>query len=525
MNDGFTWAIVTIVFGALAGGLTNTIAIWMLFHPYEPPKLFGRWTLRFFQGAVPKNQPRLAAAIGRTVGSRLLTPEDLTRTFAEREFREAFDARLAVFLDEVLHTQRGSLRDLIPDGVRPDVEALVQDALGRGLAQLDQYIASDAFEEAMGRRAGDLVAAMADEPIAGILTPARGAALESAVHEWLQNAVESEDFTSAVSDYLARASEKLLQPGRTFEEVLPLGLVGSVEKAIASYLPLAAERLGGLLEDPKARARFEATIHDLLHRFLRDLKFHQRVVAKLVVNEDTVDRVLDTIEAEGAERLSEMLRDPDVQDAIADGVNQAIVDFLRRPVREVLGEPGDPSVVEARDTLAGWIVGMARDPATRDFFVEKLHAGLEKAGARTWGDVLERVPTEKIADFLVVAARTDGARNAIETGAQRLVTTAMERPIGTPARWLPSDGPSRLEAALADPIWDWLQTQVPAVVDRIDVARRVEDKVLNFPTPRMEEIVRRVTERELRLIVRLGYILGAFIGLVLVLLDTVRRAG
>ena len=39
----------------------------MLFHPYEPPKLW-RWRVGFFQGAVPKNQPRLAAAIGRTVG-------------------------------------------------------------------------------------------------------------------------------------------------------------------------------------------------------------------------------------------------------------------------------------------------------------------------------------------------------------------------------------------------------------------------------------------------------------------------
>jgi uncharacterized membrane protein YheB (UPF0754 family) len=60
---------------------------------------------------------------------------------------------------------------------------------------------------------------------------------------------------------------------------------------------------------------------------------------------------------------------------------------------------------------------------------------------------------------------------------------------------------------------------VPTVVARIDVARRVEEKVLHFPMPRMEEIVRRVTDRELRLIVRLGYLLGAIIGVVLVVVD------
>jgi len=519
LPDEIVRALITIGFGALAGGLTNSVAIWMLFHPYEPPRLFGRWTLRFFQGAVPKNQSRLAAAIGRTVGSRLLTPDDLTSTFAQGEFRSAFDQRLAHVVDEVLNKERGSLRDLIPAEVMGDLAGLVDEAVVRGLTQLEEYVSSERFAEAVARRTDDIVAAVADEPIGGVLTPARGTAVEAVVEEWLRGAVESDDFAAAVDDYLMRAAGKLLKPGRTFEEILPLGLVGSVERAIASYLPLAAERLGGLLEDPKARARFESMIHDLLHRFLRDLKFHQRVVARLVMTEDTIDKVLDTIEAEGAERLSEILRDPAVQDAMARGVNEAIVDFLRRPVVDVLGEPGDPNVTEARRTLVGWIVGMARDPATREFLVEKLHLGLERAGSSTWGQLLERVPRERITEALVGAARTEGARRAVAAGARRLVTGVLDRPIGTPAKWLPENGPRRIESALGDPIWDWLQTQVPDVVERLDVARRVEEKVLHFPTQKMEEIVRRVTDRELRLIVRLGYLLGAAIGGLLVVFD------
>ncbi|HET9948481.1 MAG TPA: DUF445 family protein [Longimicrobiales bacterium] len=519
MTDALLGALVTIGFGALAGGVTNSVAIWMLFHPYQAPRLFGRWPLRFLQGAVPKNQARLAAAIGRTVGNRLLTPEDLTGTFAEREFREAFDERLAELIGEVLNRERGSLRSLGPASVVSDLESLAEEALERALEQLDRYISSDAFAEAVARRTDDFVLAISDEPIAGVLTPTRGAAVEAVVDDWLQNAVESPEFTTAVNDYLDRVAHKLLRPGRTFEEILPLGLVGAIEKAIASYLPLAAERLGGLLEDPGARRRFEVTIHELLHRFLRDLKFHQRVVARLVMTEETVDKVLDTIEAEGAERLSEILRDPAVQEAMARGVNQAIVDFLRRPVAEVLGRPDDPSVLEARATLSGWVVGMARDPATREFLVEKLRRGLEKAGARTWGDVLERVPRERIAEVLVAAARTEGVRGAVAKGVRRLLSHLLDRPIGMPARWLPEGAPARIEAALADPIWEWLQTQVPHVVERLDVARRVEEKVRQFPTAKMEEIIRRVTERELRLIVQLGYVLGAIIGTALVLVQ------
>ncbi|MCG6988139.1 MAG: DUF445 family protein [Gemmatimonadetes bacterium] len=522
MTDALVRDLVTILFGALAGGLTNGVAIWMLFHPYVPPKV-GRWRVRFFQGAVPKNQPRLAAAIGRTVGNRLLTSEDLTRTFADVEFRSAFDKRLGIFLDDVLERERGSIRDLIPAPVLSEVEAVLDDVVELALSRLAEYLASERFEEAVERRTDELVDAVADEPIGDILTPARGAAVEEAVNEWLGDLVESEDFQAAVEDYIGRASRRLLAPSRTFEEILPRGLVGSMEKAIAGYLPLAIARLGKLLEDPRARLRLESTLHDLLHRFLQDLKFHQRVVARLVMTEDTVEKVLDTIETEGADRLSEILRDPAVQDAMARGVNDAIVDFLRRPVTSVLGDPEDPDVLEVRATLTDWVVGMARDPSTREFLVEKLHAGLEKAGDHTWGDVLHRVPRERVTGWIVAAGRSEPAARAYKEGVRRLANGVLDRPIGTPARWLPEGAPQRLEEALGDPIWEWMQTQVPDIVQRIDVARRVEEKVLDFPTARMEELVRKVTDRELRLIVKLGYALGGLVGLLLVVVNRFLR--
>lgn len=519
MNQELVRALVTILFGALAGGLTNTVAIWMLFHPYRPPMLLGRWRLDFLQGAVPKNQGRLAAAIGRTVGGKLLTEQDLARTFGRPEFRGAFDERLEGFLDRLLHQERGSLRELLPPVVVPQVEGLLDELVLHGLQRLEVYLHSAEFEDAVAARADEVLEAVGDEAVGGVLTPAREEAIAGAVEDWLAGAVESEDFREAVEEYMARAAARFLAPDRTFEEILPLGLVGSVEKAIQSYLPLAIERLGTLLEDPETRARFENTLHELFHRFLRDLRFHQRVVARLVVTEETLDRVLDTIEKEGAERLSELLQEEQVQQAMAKGVNDAIVDFLRRPVRSVLGDPESETVLDARRTLADWLVGMARDPASHAFLVEKLEQAMRRAGARTWGEVLGALPTEKLTAGLVKVARSEAAASLYAEVGKRVREGILERPIGTPAEWLPEAAPRRLEEALADPLWDWLQTQVPAVVERIDVASRVEEKVLDFPTPKMEELVRRVTDRELRLIVKLGYVLGALIGSVLVGVD------
>ena len=214
MNQEVLLALVKIVFGSLAGGLTNTVAVWMLFHPYEPPKLLGRWRISFLHGAVPKNQPRLAAAIGRTVGNRLLTPKDLTEAFTNVEFRQAFDRRLGTFLEEIFYKERGSLQELIPEAVAAEFDALIGDALNRVTEQLKSYVESEDFANSMLRHTDQLVSAIADQPIAGILTPARGEALEGVVQNWIESISGSDEFSGAVSNYIERATEKILEPNR-----------------------------------------------------------------------------------------------------------------------------------------------------------------------------------------------------------------------------------------------------------------------------------------------------------------------
>jgi hypothetical protein len=511
-------ALLTVLFGALAGGLTNTVAVWMLFHPYRPPRL-GPIRVSFLHGAIPKNQERLAAAVGRAVGDRLLTEEDLTRILSNQEFRLAFDERLGRFLQEALERERGPLRELLPEAVTEEVEELLEAAVDHLTGRLEAWVDSEEFEASVERRVGEFVVRIADQPVGQILTPAREAAVAGAVEEWAADVVEREAFRGAVEDYLERTSSAFLREDRTFEQVLPPGLVASLERALSAYLPVAVRRLGGVLEDPDARSRLESLVHDLFQRFLRDLRFHQRVVARMVVTGETLDRVLTTLEDEGAEHLSEMLRDPAVQDAMARRVNDAVHDFLGRPVTSVLGLPGDENVVRARETVTGWVLGMARDARTREFVVEKLRQGMEKASEGTWGDLLERVPPDRIAGAVAAAARSDPARNAYREATRRVLLGVLDRPLGRPADWLPPGAVERLRGTLADPLWGWIQAQVPLVVRTMDVGRRVEEKVRDYPTWKMEELVRRVTDRELRLIVRLGYVLGAVIGAILVALN------
>ena len=515
MSPELLRGLLTVAFGALAGGITNTLAVWMLFHPYQAPKVAGI-RLRFLHGAIPKNRDRLAEAVGRAVGDRLLTPADLSEILGSPEFREAFDRRLALFLREALERERGSLGDLLPPELRAEGDRLLEELAALLAGRLDRWLDSPAFEEFVKRRAEGLIDGVRDRPIGDLLTPDREAALVGAAEGWFGRVIEREGVRQAVHDYLERAFEQFLRDDRTFEEVLPEGLVASFERALAGYLPLAVRKLGGILEDPDARRRLEAVLNELFQKFLGDLRFHQRIMARLVVTQGTVEKILATIEAEGAGHLSEMLRDPTIQDAMALRINDAVLDLLRRPVTDVLGRPGDESVERARETLTSWVIDLARDEGTRTFLAGKLRDTLDGAADRRWDDLLGDVPPRAVSELLVAGARSASARAAYREALARVVSGILERPLGRPADWLPAGASSRLREILSEPLWEWLQGQTPHVIETLNVARRVEEKVRGFPTERMEELVRKVTERELRLIVRLGYLLGAVIGGVLV---------
>jgi uncharacterized membrane protein YheB (UPF0754 family) len=513
VNDDVLRTLLTIAFGALAGGTTNAVAVWMLFHPYEPPRLFGR-RIRMLQGAIPKNNDRLASAMGRTVGTKLLTPEDLARTLSEPSFRQAFDERLGAFVSSVFDERRGAITTLLPADAVVEFRGLLLQGSETLLTRLDTYLASDAFRIGVEHWMELLKQELHDRPVGELLTAERQSALAGAAERWLGEAVEGEAFSGAIRDYVDRGAVRLLRRDRTFEQLLPPGLVAALERAIAGYLPIAIERLGGMLDDPGARAKVEQVLHELLDRFMKDLKFHQRLVAALLITPETIDRVLKAVEREGAGKISELLQDESVRDAMARGVNNAIVEFLARPVVSVLGEAGDESVENAKDTVVRWFVDVARDPQTRGFAVEKLSDLLESAHGRTWGDLLRHLPTDRAADAIVTAAGSDRARELYRDAAVKGVDWVLERPIGRIADKLGEDSAERAERALAEPLWRWIQEQVPSIAQRIDIAGRVEQKIREFPMPQLEALVRGVTERELKLIVKLGYVLGGMIGAV-----------
>lgn len=513
-------AAVTILGGALAGGLTNRVAIWMLFHPHRPPEVAGR-RISWLQGAVPKNQGRLAESIGQAVGTRLLGGDDLARALRSAGLREAFRRRLRTGLRRLLREDLPPPAEWLPPSALEEARSLAVDLVVEGRPLLADVVSSPAFAEGAERTLEGLGRTLDRQDVSGPFGPDRLGRLRERAEGWLADAVASGAFEERVEHHVDRIVRDLLQPGRSLGEVVPRGLTDALEGAVASYLPLLMGRLGRLLEDPGARERFQSAVGDVLQRFMEDLRFHQRVVARLVITEETVERVVDALEEEGAERLGELLREEEVQRAVARRVEEAVDDLLDRPATEVLGHADDPSVRRVVARATAWIVRAARTPSVRSSLLDAVEDAARNAGDGGWEELLRRVPVDAWADALASLLRSDAGRSVAEEAAPALADRLLHRPLRVPDGLVGRETADRVARALEPPLWRWLEEEVPGLAARVPVSEKVEEKVRAFPLSDLEELVRAVTQRELDLIVRLGYGLGAFIGGLLVVFDRV----
>lgn len=507
-DTSWVQAVVTIGFGALAGGLTNAVAIWMLFHPHEPS---GVWPFKL-QGAIPKNRARLAKTIGRTVGERLLTPADLALQLSSPGLREAFDTTVHGLVESVLATERGSLRETLPPGVVGEIEHI---AMGLGPRLADRVATFAGTEEFRRTVTGFLErtrASLTDRPVGDVLTESRRAAIADRVEHWVTQAVASRDLELAIDGWLDRQFVRWAGDTTPLLDRLPSGLVAAVERGIAGYLPVALERLAAVLKDPDARNRIEHAIHELFARFLQDLQLHERIVARIVVTERTIARVLDNLGEDGTAQLARLLDEPAMRAHVATGVSDAVVTFMRKPLAEHMATLGSERLEGLKTTFTRYILMVLRDESTRGYAIERLDRALLATEQRSWGDLLERLPPERAAAWAADALQSERTKQWIADGWTAAVGALLDRSIGRPVDVLGEESVDRIARQLAPALWDWTQEHVPTVVARLDIQTMVEQKVLSFSLDRIEEIVRRTTQRELDLIVRLGFVLGAFVG-------------
>ncbi|MEC1303842.1 DUF445 domain-containing protein [Lysinibacillus capsici] len=129
--------IVTLLFmaiiGAAIGGVTNHLAIKMLFRPYKAIYI-KNWRVPFTPGLIPKRRDELAKQLGLTVVNYLLTPETFRKKFFSKDIQDKVEHFVQTKVEETIFTNDKTIQDWLnlagfahlPTTIEQKVEAIVE---------------------------------------------------------------------------------------------------------------------------------------------------------------------------------------------------------------------------------------------------------------------------------------------------------------------------------------------------------------------------------------------------------------
>lgn len=113
---------IMIAIGATIGGVTNFLAIKMLFRPHEP-KYIGKVKVPFTPGLIPKRRDELATSLGKTVVKHLLTPEGMRKRLLDEQITGHINHYVQEEVRTLLRSDK-TIRSLI-EPLYPEVEARI----------------------------------------------------------------------------------------------------------------------------------------------------------------------------------------------------------------------------------------------------------------------------------------------------------------------------------------------------------------------------------------------------------------
>lgn len=516
--------LVFVGIGIAAGLLTNAVAIWMLFHPHNAVKL-GRLRL-FPQGAIPGEIDRIAHRIGLTVGTHLLRTEDIVETLGRSEFRERFDRTLRSALESLLDKELGNLQSEIPKSRLDEVTGTVADFGERLLEGLVEYLHGDSFERRVREFVERLNQEFGDEPLERVLTADARHHLVIVLHDLGEGVVMGSGFRDGIREFFQRNLRDFVTSEESLGHYFPAGAINFGEAIVRNYLPLVLDRFGQILESPAAQERVRRALSNFIDGYLSQRGIFQQIVGRLIITERTLSQTVQALERGGAEEVAALLREPLIQDRAAAAVNAAVDDMLARPVKEIFGDMKDEDLNRVGDVLTDKIVDFFRHETTEEFVFSRVDRFLKASEGKRLADIVEYLGPEtanrvagRLADWIVEIARGGRVRALLEAALVRQTEWLLTVPIGRVRDFLPPDALERAEQLLFDPLWEFLQSRVPAVVAELPIAEMVEHRIRAYPIADLEHLIWTVTRRELRLIVYLGGFLGAVVGALMVVVQ------
>jgi uncharacterized membrane protein YheB (UPF0754 family) len=508
--------LAIVVIATLHGYGAAWLAIWMLFHPYKPLKVF-RITI-WPQGMIPRHRARLAQSIGNAVGNELVSQDTIFDALFETGF---FSRKVEGFVNsyttELLSTVYPSLMEALPSGAR----APVLDTIAALQLRLSEHIAAvlkseetaAAIEKFVDRQVDKLLEQKLDETV----SEETFTQVLRFAEERFHGLVSEAGFDAKVRTFVGERLDDLTRTDATLAQLFTAETVALIKDRVDQQVQPIVHHLAELVTSKNTRMQIGGLIKHEVDDYYQHLSF----IKKIFISRERIYReVDDLVHSTLPRRVEEYLRGTAFAQEATVFLNSTIDNFMARPLNEMVGQVSSEKFETIKQQAAARLVAMAQSPELARSVSGYLNGALGRFRPQTLRELLSTLNPEsapRVKEFLTksllaVLARDDTAEtiNAILSSQ---IEKFLEAPIGRLGDHMPSGALEKAGAALTEKITAAARERLPAAIAEFDVGELVRRKVSDYPLVKLEELVMLVAEHHLKTIELFGAVIGFWIGL------------
>ena len=504
-----------IVIATVHGYGAAWLAIWMLFHPYRPKKIFGItiWP----QGMIPRHRARLAQSIGNAVGNELVSQQTVFDALFETGFfANKVEGFVSSYTGELLSTAYPSLIEALPRGAR----APVLDTISALQLRLAEHIAavlkSDQTAQAIETFVDRQIDNLLEKRLSEMVTEDTIAILRSFIEDRYESFVSAQQFEAKVYSFVSDRIDDLARTDATLQEMFSPETVALIKERIDQQVPPIVHHLADIAASKNTRHRIGALIKREVDEYYDRLSFIKKI---FISRERIYYEVDDLVNNNLPRRVEEYLRGEAFAHEATVFLNDTIDNFMRRPLNDLLGQISSDNFENIKHQATERFVAMLRSPelvGSINAYLDDAHQRLQPRTLRELIETLNPDSATRIKGFLTKSLLTVLARDDTAGTINGILSAQIEKflvtPIGRLADHMPTGAIDKASVALTEKIVAAARERLPAAIAEFDVGGLARQKVSDYPIEKLEALVLSVAQHHLKTIEMFGAIIGFWIG-------------
>lgn len=517
--DPFTFklliSIAIVVIATIHGFGAAWLAIWMLFHPYQPVKLFGLtvWP----QGMIPRHREKLAESIGNAVGNELVSQQTVFDALFETSF---FHSKVEDFVGNYTNDLLAKVYPSFIDALPSQARAPILDTISALQYRLAEYIAAMLKSE----ETTEAISAFVDRQIDELLARRVGDTLSEDqfnkilqfVQERFARLANQAGLEEKIGNFVSGRLDDLARSNATLAETFTPETIAFIKERIDSQVPPIVHHLADIATSQNTRKQIGALIKLEVDEYYEQLS----LIKKIFISRERIHREVDELVNKTLpRRIEEYLRGPAFEQEAEAFLNATIDNVLARPIATLVGQIESDKFDSIKQQITSRILEMAKSEELSVSVSTYVREALERFRPQTLGAALQQIDPDSIQrakQFLTrsligLLSRDDTARTInliLSSQIERLLVA----PIGRLGDHVSRHSMERASKALVERITFAARERLPTAIAEFDVGGLVRKKVSDYPVEKLEALVLSVAKHHLKTIEIFGAVIGFFIG-------------